>query len=128
VLYTSAYWSPKALRLITDEGAIPVGITLYPLRRSYGYNVHTYIRTLAPNRALFKTDDKAIFVPAFNALMESKWHETLPVLTQLMVDAESTGSDVLLFCWENLELEDAWCHRQFVVEFLHEKGFEVEEL
>ena len=127
-IYTSAYWHPKVKEGVASEALCPVGITLYGNRQNYGYKVVRRITELAPDKSLFSLrDDEAQFSALFWDRLESTWEVAEDKLLQVM--AEYPSQDLVLLCFDNLNLEGKWCHRTQVAEFISEKwNMEIVEL
>ena len=118
-IYTSAYWHPKGKEGVESEALCPVGITLYPNRHNYGYKVVRRITELAPDKSLFHCHEENEFRPLFRERLEQKWEAGEDKLLQVM--AEYPSQDLVLLCFDNLNLEGKWCHRTQVAEFISEK-------
>jgi uncharacterized protein (DUF488 family) len=129
-IYTSAFWSPKAIRYFKEGSAVAVGICLYPPKTTeekYGYSLLDNIRSLAPDRTTFKIDDKEDFRKPFRHSLHRRQNHIWKRLEDVVDRAE--GRDIILMCFDKVgDGPDEWCHREFVAEWLVEHGIDCEEL
>jgi uncharacterized protein (DUF488 family) len=118
-VWTGAYWHPQVKKSVQDGEAVAVGITLYGLKRSYGYALTDSIKELAPDRKLFLVDDYDAFYEPFMSRLENTWPVAESRLLGVMSD--NPGKDVILLCFDRLDRDGDWCHRQLVAEFISKK-------
>jgi uncharacterized protein YeaO (DUF488 family) len=128
-LFTSAFWHPKVKQRVASGSAVAVGIVLYPPRKTeekYGYSLFRNVSLLAPDRATFKIDDFDEFRKPFRHLLHRRQNKIFSVLSEI-VDA-ADGKDVILLCYDRVDGEDNWCHREFVAEWLEGHKIDCKEL
>jgi hypothetical protein len=127
-VFTSAYWHPKVKRMVLSGEAVAVGITLYPNKQDYGYALEDRIMELAPNRALFRLNEREDFEVPFKRYLDTTWFHAEERLKE--VERNNPGKAILLLCFDKVsENPKDWCHRTIVGDFIQEKtGKEVNEL
>lgn len=118
-VWTGAYWHPKVKQAVQDGEAVAVGITLFGLKKSYGYVLTDSIKEFAPDHKLFRVNDYESFYEPFMARLERTWPIAESRLLGVMND--NPGKDVILLCFDRLDRDGDWCHRQLVAEFIAKK-------
>jgi hypothetical protein len=126
---TGSYANPAVRSLIDRHLVYPVGITRGKPRWPLGYKPQMF-QLLAPSYRLLKAgfgqDDfrKALFMG-----LEENW---LAIESGLKAISQTNGLPLILLCFENVAkqpIEDNWCHRTMVGEFIGSKlGITVEEV
>ena len=127
---TSAYWHPEVIERCNSGVAVPVGITLYPLRKDYGYGIPDRVMGLAPSRSIFKKGlSREDYTKAFWNLLMQKWYRTQEEL--LKISKNNFGKELILLCFEDVVNggDDVFCHRTLVADFIEKRwNIKIEEI
>lgn len=118
-----------AAREIIESGMVPVRISRGEPRWSLGYEIAGDVRRLAPSVVEFHIADRISFAARFSDRLDRR-HGPDAVLDRLGEIPGAAEHGAVLLCFCDLRTDpDAWCHRQVVARWLHDRtGIDVTDL
>ena len=122
-IFTSRYSNPE----LKNEGYYTVGISLGYPRWKLGYKVDTRVKDFAPPKSMWDGTEEE-FEAKYTAMLDGMGKDTVAEIINWL-DSSSDKKDIVLLCFEDIRIEDQYCHRTVLGEWLRKNlGIEVEEL
>ena len=124
-IYVSRYSNKELLR----SGYCPVGISIGTPKWPLGYELQGQCYALAPKGYMMNMEPEPFRKAYFEKLDEIGTKKVIAIVRQLQNMAEARGETLVLLCYEDIRLEDQWCHRTLFAEWWKDKtGEEISEL
>ena len=126
-LYTARY-ADKTIAEFINAGAAGIGITLRHPRFKKGFSVKMH-KGLAPSYAAFKNkDNEELFRKIFMQDLKRK-HAVIEYRALIEIaEKMNYNGNIVLFCYEDLTVPNAFCHRTMVAEwFMESIGIDIKE-
>ena len=114
MIYTSRFQNPE---LKTGNYTV-VGIVRGLPRFKLGYERAGNIIDIAPPREIFHINDKEQFIKPYTAHLEEVGVERI---SKQLEQYLALGKDVVLCCYEDVRIQNEWCHRQLFAKWWFEK-------
>lgn len=107
----------------------PVGISIGKPRFRLGYELKSQCYSLAPKSYMLKMDIERFKQAYYKKLEEIGRDRIIGVVKGMNDQARSEGKQLVLLCFEDVRLEENWCHRTIFAEWWKENtGEMIEEL
>ena len=103
----------------------PVGISIGKPRWPLGYDVREQCYTLAPKGYMLKMEI-GDFVPAYYEKLSGIGDDNvISTVEKMRKRAESEDKELVLLCYEDVRIEEEWCHRTIFAQWWMEKTGEI---
>ena len=123
MIYTSRYSN----RELANGDYYAVGISRGKPKFQIDYHIYTQAYIFAPDRSMWNAP-KSSFRRMYRAKLDRIGTEKVRRILRSFESA-ARGRDVVLLCFEDVRIEEDWCHRTMLAEWVEEKlGFKIKEL
>ncbi len=124
-IWTSRYSNKE----VSGDKYYPVGISIGKPRFRLRYELREQCYSLAPKRHMLDMDMEAFKKAYYEKLEEIGKDRIISMVSNLDEKARSEGKELVLLCFEDVRVEDDWCHRTIFAEWWAENvGESIKEL
>lgn len=95
----------------------PVGISLGAPKWPLGYKIEEQCYTLAPTGAMLSMPYEQYRAMYFGKLNGFGPDKVKYLVNRMRAAAEKQGKELVLLCFEDVRVEDQWCHRTLFAEW-----------
>ncbi len=120
-IWTSRYSNKE----LSDDKYYTIGISIGKPRFRLGYVLRDQCYSLAPKRYMLNMDIESFKKAYYEKLEEIGKDKIISMVTRLEKRARNESKDLVLLCFEDVRVEENWCHRSIFAEWWAEHVGEV---